>query len=120
MSQQVIYQFIFSDQARNELYKLDPAKQIEIMGEITQLKPKDLIKRNSDVGHVDRDGVTYYRHRISDFRVYLEVKEEIVYCQYILAQHSLSDFIFRFKLPVSDEQLIEQHQSFWKYLDSLK
>jgi mRNA interferase RelE/StbE len=41
-------------------------------------------------------------------------------CHYILPQHSLSDFIFRTKLPVSEEQMVEQHSSFWKYLESLK
>jgi hypothetical protein len=38
---------------------------------------------------------------------------------YILQQHSLEDFLLRNKLPVSEEQLVEQHSKFWKYLETL-
>ena len=39
---------------------------------------------------------------------------------YILHKNTLADFIFRTKLPVNEEFLAEQEDSFWKYLDSLK
>ena len=31
----------------------------------------------------------------------------------------LEDFLLRNKLPVSEQQLIEQDSKFWKYLESL-
>jgi hypothetical protein len=58
--------------------------------------------------------------RAGEFRVYFEAIGETLYMHYILHQHSLADFVFRFKLPFTEETLIEQHQSFWKYLEGLK
>jgi mRNA interferase RelE/StbE len=36
-----------------------------------------------------------------------------------LHQHTLSDFVYRNKLPISDGQMFEQCDSFWKYLESV-
>ena len=41
------------------------------------------------------------------------------YSHVILDKNSMADFIFRTKLPFKEEQAIEQHQSFWQYLESL-
>jgi hypothetical protein len=38
---------------------------------------------------------------------------------YILHQNSLEDFLLLNKLPVSEQQLVEQHSKFWKYLEGL-
>ena len=38
---------------------------------------------------------------------------------YILHEQSLEDFLLRNNLPVSEQQLVEQHSKFWKYLESL-
>ena len=51
--------------------------------------------------------------------VYFEVKDDILFSRVILDKNSMADFIFRTKLPFKEEQAIEQHQSFWKYLESL-
>lgn len=120
MSSPTLYQLIFGDQALKELYKLEPALQFELMDKLSQLKPRDLQKNGSSMGSFQRDGKTYYRFRANDFRIYLEIEGDIIHCRYILPHHSFSDFLFRFKLPISEEQMAEQHQSFWKYLDSLK
>jgi len=38
---------------------------------------------------------------------------------YILHKNTLEDFLLRNKLPVSEQQLIEQNSKFWVYLENL-
>ena len=64
-------------------------------------------------------GDTLYRLRTGDCRFYFEAHDDTVHVRYILHKNSLEDFLLRNKLPVSEQQLFEQHSKFWKYLDSL-
>ena len=117
---QIMYQVTFSDQSIAELNKLDISVQMPIVEIFSSLSREDLEHGSDDVGRFERDGKTYYRVRAGEFRIYFELKEDTLYSHFILHQHSLADFIFRFKLPYNEETLIEQHQSFWKYLESIK
>lgn len=113
-------QVTFSDQSMAELNKLDILVQLPIVEKFSALKAEDLQHLSEDLGRFERGGKTYYRLRIDDFRIYFELlKGNTLYSHYILHKHTLADFVFRFKLPYREETLIEQHQSFWKYLESL-
>ncbi len=115
------FQVTFSDQAISEFNKLPSSEQLTVLEALGNLTPEELKKGNDLLGNFMREGIQYYRLRADEFRIYFEIKDEdILYCHYILHQHTLTDFIFRFKLPVSEEQMVEQHSSFWKYLDTLK
>jgi mRNA-degrading endonuclease RelE of RelBE toxin-antitoxin system len=114
-----MYQVTFSDQSMNELNKLDTLSQMELMECITELTPRDLHIMDDRLGRISRNGNTYYRLRAGDFRIYFEIKDDILFSHIILDKNSMADFIFRTKLPFKEEQAIEQHQSFWKYLESL-
>jgi len=115
-----VYQLTFSDQAIAELKKLPKPVQLGLMQKISEVHPEFLASGAEEMGHFVRAGKTYYRLRAGEFRLYFEVTGDTLFTHYILHQHSFADFIFRFKLPVSEETLVEQHQSFWKYLESLK
>jgi mRNA interferase RelE/StbE len=115
-----VYQLNFSDQALAELKKLPKLAQLELMDAMGAIHPDELARGAEHMGRFTRAGKTFYRLRAGDFRMYFEATGEILYMHYILHQHSLADFVFRFKLPFSEETLIEQHQSFWKYLEGLK
>ncbi len=114
------FQVTFSDQAMTELNKLLPHHQMIILEELGNLTPDTLNTSNELIGAFMRDSIQYHRLRVDEYRIYFEIKEDVIFCHYILHQHSLTDFVFRFKLPVSEEQMIEQHSSFWKYLETLK
>jgi mRNA interferase RelE/StbE len=47
------------------------------------------------------------------------VTGDTLHTLYILHKNSLEDWLYRMKLPVSEQQLVEQHSKFWKYLESL-
>jgi mRNA interferase RelE/StbE len=115
-----MYQLNFSDQAIAELKKLPKGLQLELMEKISSIHPEALASGQEDMGRFSRAGRTYHRLRAGDFRIYFEARGEMLFMHYILHQHSLADFVFRFKLPVNEDTLIEQHQSFWKYLESFK
>lgn len=115
-----MFQVTFSEQSMAELNKLDILVQMPIIEKFSALKTDDLQALGEELGRLDRGGKTYYRLRVGDFRIYFElVNGNTLFSHYILHRHTLADFVFRFKLPYREETLIEQHKSFWKYLESL-
>lgn len=114
-----MYQVTFSEQSLSELNKLDKLAQLELIEPISNLGPAELAQPREPLGRFSRNGRVYYRLRAGDYRFYFEVQADTLHVYYILHKNSLEDFLLRNKLPVSEQQLVEQHSKFWKYLDSL-
>lgn len=114
-----MYQVTFSEQSMHELNKLDKLVQLEAVEPISSLKPSDLANPREPLGKFNRGGRPLYRLRAGEFRFYFEVNVETLHTLYILHKNSLEDFLLRNKLPVTEEQLVEQHSKFWKYLETL-
>lgn len=114
-----MYQVTFSEQSMRELNRLDKLAQLEVIEPISRIKPADLAHPREPLGRFTRGGKDFYRLRAGDFRFYFEVQGETLHTHYILHKSSLEDLLFRMKLPVSEQQLFEQHSKFWKYLESL-
>jgi mRNA interferase RelE/StbE len=114
-----MYQVTFSEQAMRELNKLDQLAQLDAIDPISSLRPTDLAHPREPLGQFRRGQKSLYRLRAGDFRFYFESIGETLHVDYILHRNSLEDFLLRNKLPVSEQQLVEQHSKFWKYLESL-
>lgn len=114
-----MYQVTFSDQAMRELNRLDKLAQLDVLEPVGRLTPDDLHTPREPLGRFKRAGRTFYRLRSGEFRFYFELKGGELHVDYILHKNSLEDFLLRNKLPVSEQQLIEQDSKFWKYLESL-
>lgn len=114
-----MYQVTFSEQAMRELNRLDKLAQLEAIEPISSLKASDLAHPREPLGHFKRGTKSLYRLRAGEFRFYFEVLGETLRVDYILHKNSLEDFLLRNKLPVSEQQLVEQDSKFWKYLESL-
>jgi mRNA interferase RelE/StbE len=114
-----MYQVTFSEQAIRELNKLDKLTQLTVVEPIGSLRIEDFAHPREPLGRFNREGRTFYRLRTGDFRFYFTFAENTVHVDYILHKNSLEDFLLRNKLPVSEQQLAEQHSKFWKYLESL-
>jgi mRNA interferase RelE/StbE len=114
-----VFQVNFSAQAMQELNRLDKIEQLEAITPISSLKAADLAAPREPLGRFHRAGREFYRLRAGEFRFYFEVKGDTLHVDYILHKNSLEDFLLRNKLPVSEQQLVEQHSKFWKYLESL-
>jgi mRNA-degrading endonuclease RelE of RelBE toxin-antitoxin system len=115
-----LYQVTFSDQSMATLNKLAVEDQLKLVDRISNLSPDQLENPDDSIGSFQRDGRTYYRVRAGDFRCYFEINGNTLFSHYILHRNSLTDFIYRNKLPVTEETMAEEHTSFWKYLESLK
>jgi mRNA-degrading endonuclease RelE of RelBE toxin-antitoxin system len=115
-----MFQVTFSEQAMRELNKLDKLTQLSAIDPLTSLRASDLDRPREPLGRFTRAGQSLYRLRTGELRFYFEVRPtETLHVLYILHQHSLEDFLLRNKLPVSEEQLVEQHSKFWRYLETL-
>ncbi len=114
-----MYQVTFSDQSMGELNKMTIEEQMKLVEIVSHITPEMLKHPREPLGCFSREGRTFFRVRTDDLRCYFEIKDGILFSHYIIRKYTLTDFVFRFKLPVTEEQIIEQNGSFWKYLDTL-
>ena len=115
-----MFQVNFSEQSMHELNQLDTRSQMLLVEVVSGLTQEQLDHPNDELGRFQRSGKTYYRVRAGEFRIYFEQDKDGLFAHYILHKNTLSDFIFRFKLPFTEEFMVEQHDSFWKYLESIR
>ena len=115
-----MFQVTFAEQAMTELNKLNKLLQLTALDPVSSLRKTDLEHPREPLGKFARGGSDLYRLRSGDLRFYFELRgEDTLHVLYILHEHSLEDFLLRNKLPVSEQQLVEQHSKFWKYLEGL-
>lgn len=110
----------FSPQSMGELNKLSKHKQLLLIDQMSKLSPAVLTNPTKAYGVINRNGKNLYRFRTDDYRIYFEIINTALYSHYILLPHTWTDFVVRFKLPIREEIMIENDQSFWKYLENLK
>lgn len=115
-----LYQVTFSDASMRELNKLPVEDQLALVDKISNVSPTQLDTPDESIGRFHREGLTYYRVRAGDFRCYFEIRGDTLFAHYILHKNSLTDFIYRNRLPATEETMAEQHKSFWKYLETLR
>jgi mRNA interferase RelE/StbE len=115
-----MFQVNFSEQSMHELNELDTRSQMMLVEVVSTLKQEQLDNPGEAIGRFQRGGKTFFRVRAGEFRIYFEQHGDMLFSHYILHKNTLNDFIFRSKLPVTEEFLAEQHDSFWKYLESLR
>tara|TARA_B100001123_G_C14600169_1_gene745522 strand:+ start:240 stop:593 length:354 start_codon:yes stop_codon:yes gene_type:complete len=114
-----MFQLTFSDQSMQELNALDQKEQLVLVDQLSSLTDEILSSESDTIGRFNRGGVFFYRLRTGDFRCYFTKSGGFLACHCILHKNTLEDFVFRCKLPVKDEQLLEKDQSFWQYLEGL-
>lgn len=117
---QRVFQVTFSDQSMSELNKLTIDEQLRVVDRISNITSEQLASPTEALSRFHRSGTTFYRVRVGELRCYFEIRGDILYSHYILHKNSLTDFIYRNKLPVTEETMAEQQSSFWRYLESLK
>ena len=103
-----------------ELNQLDTRSQMSLVEVVSTLTQEQLEHPSEELGRFHRDGKTLYRVRAGEFRIYFEQQGDALFAHYILHKNTLTDFIYRSKLPVTEEFIAEQDDSFWKYLESLR
>ena len=114
-----MYQITFSDQSMVEINHLDISSQMSLISELSDLLDEDFKKKNGKISNFKRNGKVYYRLRIGELRCYFIISKLNLIVEFILHKNTFSDFVFRSKLPLTNESVLEQDSGFWKYLDSL-
>ena len=107
-----MFQVTFSKQCMRALNSLPKHEQLTLVDKISSLNEQSLQKPSGDLGKFNRKGHSFYRLRADEHRIYFEQDGNQLKCHFILHKNTLSDFIFRCKLPIGNEQKLEEHNSF--------
>ena len=112
-----MFQIVFNEISAAELSSLETLEQLELIDEF-KVGKEDLANLNGDrFGKIDRDGRVLYRFRAKDYRFYFEVKDGAVIVHRVLHKGTFSDFKFRSKLPVAEDEAVANSKHFWKLID---
>jgi mRNA-degrading endonuclease RelE of RelBE toxin-antitoxin system len=112
-----MFQIIFNELSAAELSALPKLMQLSLLSEF-QILPEDLDQLDGDrFGCIERNGKKLYRYRASDYRIYFERCPEGVTVHRILHKNTLSDFLFRSKLPTGEDDQLSRTKGFWKLID---
>jgi mRNA-degrading endonuclease RelE of RelBE toxin-antitoxin system len=109
-------QIIFSNVSAKELAEMPRALQLELIDGF-QLFPHDFEQADEKFGLLTRAGKRIYRYRVKDYRIYFEKHDGIISVLCILNKNTLKDFFFRSKLPISEDQLLQENPKFWQLLE---
>ncbi|BCU76075.1 hypothetical protein [Luteolibacter sp. LG18] len=112
-----VFQIVFNEISAAEISQLGTLEQLELLDEF-KVSEKDLENMDGErFGKIERDGKTLYRFRSKDYRFYFEVKEGAVIVHRVLHRGTLSDFLFRSKMPVGEDEELAKSKHFWKLID---
>jgi hypothetical protein len=112
-----VFQIVFNEISAAEISALGTLDQLELLEEF-RVGKEDLENLNGDrFGKIDRDGRVLYRFRAKDYRFYFEVRDGSVIVHRVLHKGTFSDFMFRSKMPLSEDEALANSKHFWKLID---
>jgi mRNA-degrading endonuclease RelE of RelBE toxin-antitoxin system len=112
-----VFQIVFNEISASEISQLGTLEQLELLDEF-KVSEKDLERIDGDrFGKIEREGKTLYRFRAKDYRFYFEVKDGTVVVHRVLHKGTLSDFLFRSKMPLGEDEELAKSKHFWKLID---
>ena len=113
----IMFQIVFNELSAAEISALPKRLQLELLAEF-QILPEDLDQLDSDrFGVIEREGKKLYRYRAQNYRIYFAKTEEGVKVHRVLHKNTLRDFLFRSKLPVSEDAQLGETREFWKLIE---
>ena len=93
------------------------SKQLELLTEF-QILPEDLDQLDSDrFGVIERKGKKLYRYRAKDYRIYFAKTDKGIKVHRVLHKNTFRDFLFRSKLPISEDAQLGETHEFWKLIE---
>lgn len=110
-------QIVFNEISAAEMSALPKELQLELLAEF-QFLPEDLDKLDEEkFGLLERDGKKLFRYRAKDYRIYFERRAEGITVHRVLHKNTLRDFLFRTKLPMTEDDQLGQQKDFWKLIE---
>jgi mRNA-degrading endonuclease RelE of RelBE toxin-antitoxin system len=115
-----MYQIVFNELSAAEMARIPKELQLELLTEF-QFLPDDLDHLDSKAfGVIEREGKLLYRYRTNDYRIYFERSPEGILVHRVLHKNTIRDFLFRSKLPMAEDEQLQENASFWKLIDEGK
>jgi len=112
-----MFQIVFNELSAAEISALPKRLQLELLAEF-QILPEDLDQLDTDrFGVIERGGKKLYRYRAKNYRIYFAKIEEGVKVHRVLHKNTLRDFLFRSKLPVSEDAQLGETREFWELIE---
>jgi len=112
-----VFKVIFNEISAAEMAQLPTLTQLELLAEF-QVTPEDLENPDGDqFGIIERDGKKLFRYRAKDLRIYFEAIDEGVLVHRVLNKNTFQDFLFRAKLPLSEDEALSQSKVFWELIE---
>lgn len=110
-------QIVFNEISAAEISKLNTMEQLDLLDSFRVTEEKLNHLEGGDYGKLVRDGKVLYRFRTKDYRFYFEVQDGSIIVHRLLHKNSFSDFLFRSKMPVSEDEALSESKHFWKLID---
>jgi len=112
-----VLQIVFNEISAAEMSALPKEMQLDLLAEF-QFLPEDLDKLDTEkFGVVERDGKQLFRYRAKDYRIYFERSPEGITVHRVLHKNTIRDFLFRTKLPMTEDDQVGQRDGFWKLIE---
>lgn len=116
-----VLQIVFNEISAAEISRMDTMDQLELL-DAFRVSESDLIELDENQEHecfgkITRNGKTLYRFRANDSRIYFEVANNLVIVHRVLHKNTFSDFLFRSKMPISEDEQLAESKHFWKLID---
>ncbi len=112
-----MFQIVFNELSAAELSSLPKSLQLELLAEF-QILPEDLDRLDSKrFGVIEREGKKLYRYRAKDYRIYFAKTNEGIKVHRVLHKNTFRDFLFRSKLPISEDAQLGQTREFWQLIE---
>ena len=110
-------EIVFNELSAAEMSQMGTMEQLELLDQF-RVQENDLQNLDGDkYGLIERDQKKLYRFRTRDWRIYFEVKDNCVIVHRVFHKGTLSDFLFRSKMPVAEDEALAQSKHFWKLID---
>lgn len=112
-----MFQIIFNELSAAEMSQLPKELQLELLAEF-QVLPEDLETLDQQhFGVIQREGKKLFRYRANDYRIYFEKTEENITVHRVLHKNTLRDFLFRSKLPMTEDDQLGKQKAFWEMIE---
>ena len=110
-------EIVFNELSAAEMSQMGTMEQLELLDQF-HVQKSDLEHLDGEkFGLIERDGKKLYRFRTRDWRLYFEVKDGSVIVHRVMHKGTFSDFMFRSKLPVAEDEELAKSKHFWKLID---
>lgn len=91
--------------------------QLDLLSEF-QILPEDLASLSGEqFKQIKREGRILHRFRCNDYRIYFEKHPEGLLVHRVLHKNTIRDFLFRSKLPMTDDDQAEGTDQFWNLIN---